>query len=311
MPRFELQPQDTIDRDAEQELFSEMLLFTADADARLLMIKDKADSGKTALLRRLDYNCKYVLAPRKAVCLIEFADEKNAPKTAFDLVNQLVTVFSEPDWDTFTPLDFSSYSRLNNLRLGKSFAEFTRQSASYRGKVDARGAHVTGEAILAGTYNKIENPKNVYLDSGPWDFEQQAYARRVCIEAFFEDLKSLADQQEVILLMDSFESCERDLKKWIMNKVVSLCLVTKKRPNKFVVVLAGRELPTIQNPNYANLIVSRDSLSGWSQEHLKAFLRLHGYEGLMIEEGFQYLWAELRKGRPIGRVLPLIEAMVA
>lgn len=300
MPRIELQPQDTIDRDAERELFTKLLLFKPGDDKRILAIKDSAGSGKTALMRLLDYICKYV-DPTRAVCLIDLS-EQDKDKSPFELVKRIVKSLSEPEIDTFKPLEFASYKDLNNARLRRDFSQFA--PPTYNGVVQADGVHVSGSAVFAGL--NVQKAESVFVGRRVWGMEHEDLARQACIDAFFKDLKSLGGEQPVVLLFDSFDDrCERDIKQWILSKLVPICFDLTGRPSQFVLVLAGQDLPNLtKNPKHSNLVETHNSLSKWSRGHVEAFLKLHG---IVSKEDIEFIWDKIQSGKSIGSVLKLLD----
>lgn len=300
----EIDPAEAIDRDVEQEEFTKLVRFTAGEDARLLIIKDKADSGKTTLLRRLRYNCERILEPSKAVCLISL-DDANIT-SPFELIKRAVESFSSPDFDTFTALNFAGFQACNRNRMKHIFSQVDTTSPTYAGTVNAQNAQLGTGTVTAGNY--FNNPQNVTIHPGPeWNDEQNELAREDCINEFFKDLKAIGDQTPVVMLLDSFdERCQRPVRDWILKKLVSICFDLKNRPSQFVLVLAGRgELPDFsKKPAYASLIKSRSSLENWTKEHVRDFLRVHDFDGLTDKE-FEMIWEKVQNGEAIGRVLPL------
>ena len=310
MPIRELDPEDAVNRDVEQEEFTNLLQFIPGEDARLLIIRDdKPDSGKTTLLRRLHYNCARK-KPSKPVCLIPLTENDNEKITSeLQLLKKIVNALSKPDFDTFAPLKFPTFEASENSRVKHIFAEFRPPAATHSGTVQAEGAQLGPNSVVGGIV--MTNPYQVTVNAaGGWGPEQEDLARQESVKAFFTDLKVIADQEPVVILIDSFdERSEEDVRNWILNNLVQFCFDLAYRPQQFVLVLAGRgrELPNFsQNPTFQHLVKSRDSLRDWTKDHVRAILKVHRYDEL-TDEVFDLIWTQVQSGEPIGRVLKLVD----
>ena len=137
-------------------------------------------------------------------------------------------------------------------------------------------------------------------------------AKTLCIQAFVEDLRSIADKSTVVVLLDSYERCNVELKPWIVDDfLLRLCFNLNNRPAQLVLGLAGRELPNfamILTPETHEKVVRSRTLSGWEKEHVKDFLRVHGY-GSLSDEDVDFVWAKVEKGFSIASALALAEAL--
>jgi hypothetical protein len=95
--------------------------------------------------------------------------------------------------------------------------------------------------------------------------------------------------------------------------VFPLCFDVENRPDKLVLVLAGRQLPgfkpLVDHPVYGPLIRSKTSLSGWTDEHVKDFLKLHG-KGNLTPEHMELLVNYVKTGAPIANVLVMADGLI-
>jgi hypothetical protein len=291
-----------IDREVEQEEFKNMLKFQE--EARLLVIQDRQSTGKTTLLRRLHYNCKWDEIPPKPASLV-YLDNTTEMDSPFALVEKIRMGLSG--------LQFQTFDRLLRARVNRDASAFIGSSVAYRAI-----QHFEGSTFSGGSVQAVSQQYNVSgdLNVNPlaWTAEQEALARQECISAFFKEIKENADQNPLVVLLDSYDDrCNEDLQTWIRdNFVYPLCFDVQNRPQQLLLVLAGRKLPgfkdLLQRPNYSHLIRSRASLGSWTDDHARAFLQLHGY-GDLIPEHVNIVLKVVSEGVPIGNALALADGL--
>jgi hypothetical protein len=289
-------PEKFIDREAEQELFEELLHKFQD-DSRLLTICDAGGRGKSSLLKRLEYNCLWQHDPPTPVSLIPL-DQLDDP-TDFALVRSIRRKLGESVEDFGLELPFTSFDQLDDARVNRDPEPFRTRTGSIQGMAYAQGATIRGGTV-GGVVQQVEHAEHVTVGSfGGWSTEHDDMARRECIKAFFEDLKHICRVQPVVVLLDTWENSLAD-REFILNRIVRpLCFDTKNRPEKFYLVLAGREVPDfrirLNEAKYRKLVKSIESLGEWEERHVKDFLRAYGYENLK-DEDIGYLCSKLRSG---------------
>jgi len=310
MPDPELDPRDTIDRKAEQELFAGLVGFAT--QARMLVISDKLDRGKSTLLRRLEYNCKWEIKSVTA-CLIDLEPSstnekskigKRLPEASpFAFVEKIVAGLSVDE-------RFPKFIPLNKARAEKNFAPFETAEAQMTGQVIVKG-ELKGEA----TGIKIVQPAVVQFTREEFTDVQEEIARKKCVEAFFDDLRVLCATQSVVLLLDHWERCNYDLREWIRNTFMgNHCFASDKnlRPARIAFVVAGnifdkaKERFGIRDREFIDLfkdehehnetVLSRASLSDWDSDHIREFLEQNGYTRNVSDEDIDYLRGCLRRG---------------
>jgi hypothetical protein len=303
MPK-DIQPESAVDRDDEQKDFRNLLAFQD--EVRLLIIRDQTETGKSTLLKRLHYNCTWEESPKKEAGLVDLDSSKDKELiTEFDLILRIRQSLSK--------VKFAGFDLLNNARISRNSAPFRGPGAISQ---NFQGASFSGGQVKASGMNiesqTVQN-QTIIAGSEPWSAEQEEQAQNLSIEAFFSDLKAIADQQPIVILLDSFDKLSnQELQVWIRDSLIStLCFDLEQRPAKLMLVVAGRELPglmpLINHPNYGKLIRSKTPLSSWSDEHVEAFLKLHGYQNL-DEEEMKQLVSLAKSGRPIGLILRLADA---
>lgn len=287
------------DREKEREIFDDLLKLE-DA-ARLLTICDSGGRGKSALLECLQSKCEWPREPQLPVSRIEL--DKLPDNQPFTFIDRLVSHFRQGD----NALAFPQFAQKNDARVRKDFTPFAASAASIEGKVFLEQATLGGSAnTVAGV--AIQNPHVVHVNAAPaWASpEQEEIAREACVEAFFADLKNACATQLAVLLLDSWENCNEDLRKWCLRKLVQPnCLNLDQRPAKFVVVLAGRKVPEfaeILGPErYLQLVRAVKALGPLEEHHVKDILAAHGYEELDDSE-VQFLCKKLNMGWSLNKV---------
>jgi hypothetical protein len=273
-------PEKFIDRELEQEFFDELLKFQD--DSRLLTIRDAGGRGKSSLLKMLEYKCIWQHDPSTPVSLVPL--DQLPGNHPFVLINDIREKLSK--------LSFTEFDRLNAARASRDFSKFNAPSGPVQGSVYAHGANVSGSAMVTGVgmQQQGQNIQNFIGATSDWvNAEQEEIARRACIEAFFNDLKRICSEQKLVVLLDSWENSNTRLQEWILSDfILPLCFDMDNRPQRFVLVLAGRELPNFEvrlgEAKYQKLVKSIKHLGTWEENHVKAFLQAHGYEGLNDED---------------------------
>ena len=286
-------PDQFINRKMERDIFGELLQFKD--DARLLAIEDKEGSGKSALLKMLRYQSFHIY--KKPVSIISLEEPTINSKFAF--IERLRKGFGPRG--IFTNFDALNHARVNKIP----------QSLAVSGTIDARNAAISGSGheFVGAKYVAEMVVVNSSAGINPWSPEQEDLAREECIKGFFVDLKA---NEEMIVLLDSYERCSFELQGWILEEFLeTLCFNGASRPSSLIVVLAGRELPAFEaildQPRYQQFVRS-SALSEWEEDHVKEFLKVHGYEDLS-EEDVEYVWTKVQKGVSIAAALNLAAAI--
>ena len=264
--------------------------------ARLFVVEDKLDTGKSALLELLKYQCKFrFFSPVGFVQL-----DVPAINNAFVFVEALRTSigFSEP---------FPRFDAKIAALYGKIPAAFAPVSIpiNVTGHINAQGNISGGTQIGA----EINIPF-----TGEWNDALDVQARNQCIKAFFEDLKALYDEKPLVVLLDSYDRCSKELKQWIIDEfVLPFAINTNKRPQRLLVVLAGRELPNFTEmlaDQYTVLVTSSSPLAPWEREHVKDLLRVHQYTNLS-DNDLDFVLQKMGGGISLSKVFLLADAIKA
>jgi len=325
----ELNPKDLIDRVAEQELFTQLL--AEESPARMLTIRDGGGRGKSSLLLRLRYNCQHEIKPPVASSLISLDQLGDPSPFAFlSKVIQGVALRGEKVRDAF-----AKFNSLDEARTSKNFTPFLNAAAPGGWRDRPFSGHAEVIRMEGGTNIGVQQKQEIhaetaYFEPAPRDQftdEQEQIARERCIEAFFDDLRTITATRPLVLLLDSWERCNLGLRNWIREELVGQHLLNPDagfRPKNFALVIAGRPRDPLRTPvglrddEFAEFFDTTDdmratvrsiaSLSEWDLEHVRGFMTLNGYAE-PDEIDVTTLKTRLAKGWPLEKILTLLEAM--
>jgi hypothetical protein len=320
----DLRPQDHIDRKAEQELFHDLV--TYQSRARILTICDHGGRGKSSLLKRLRYNCQHEIKPSVPSCLLELDKLAERDPSPFAFALAVATGFSVRGDNV--PKRFAKFNSLNDARMAKDFTPFEDGSSTFRSR-DPRVMARAEATTMYGGENigvKVEHADTVQPAALP-DFteDQEQRARERCVEALFDDLRSICATRPMVLLLDGWERCNLSLRDWIFEEVLGnhvLHLDTNLRPDKLAVVIAGRPHVPGKTPyglrndelrplfdsdeDFSATVLSIKSLSEWESEHIREFMEVNGCPE-PTEGQVNVIRELLSKGRSLEKIVSLID----
>jgi hypothetical protein len=317
----DLRPQDHIDRTAEQELFRD--LATYQTPARILTICDQGGRGKSSLLKRLRYNCQHEIKPAVPCCLLELDKLADRGPSEFNFAESVVDGFIVRGEDVSKR--FAKFNQLNDARLAKDFTPFEDDSRTVR----TRDPRLIGRSDVTrnlGTSIGV-NVEGDYIQAAVPDFteDQDKRARDRCVDALFDDLRSICATRPMVLMLDGWERCDLSLRDWIMEEMLSNHVFNPDaglRPDKLAVVIAGRPHMPGKSPyglrddefralfdsdaDFAECVLSIKSLSKWESEHIREFMVINGYSE-PTEDDVNFIRGLLLRGRSLEKIVSLIE----
>lgn len=299
MPGMPIPPEAVIDMEIDQEKFRSLVSLSE--STRLFVIQDQADAGKTTLLLRLLDNCKRM--HHVPACLVDLGNDViTAP---IDLVTAIRSGLGQLKFPTFDRLDF--------YRADKNFSAFGPDAATFAGIVDARGTVTTGSTptTYTGLNLDLKNADTVQVNvDREWSAARERIAVAACIAAFLDDLRTLANQQPVVIMLDTFEGAT-SLRNWIVYDFLQpCCFDAGTHASNLVIVLAGTDTPDFRlnlHERHNAIVWTTDSPRAWQREHIVAVLHLHGYADL-LPDAIDDIWDWVNKGNPIGRAFLLADA---
>jgi hypothetical protein len=327
VPAHEFDPRDHIDRRGEQELFRRLL--TYDSDARFLTICDNGGRGKSSLLKRLKYNCAYEIRPAVACCLVEL--DKVRDPSPFVFARSLIDGFGRRD--DRVQQQFAKFNRLDRARVKRDFTPFDDGG----GAATAAGPTVRGgnrvQTMLGGTTigsqsigQLVEhaNEVNYYGPAAEFTDDQEQRVRELCVGAMFDDLRTICAREPMVLLFDGWERCLEPLREWVVDTMLGQYVLhpdRNLRPNKLVVVIAGRPHDPLDTPRglrdeelrplfdtaeeFSRTVQSKKSLSEWETDHIRDFFVLSGCHE-PTDAQINAVRELLKKGRSLEKIRSLI-----
>jgi hypothetical protein len=269
MPDDSFDPAQFVDRLNERELFAQLLSFGD--DARILELRDKSGTGKSHVLKMLQYTCR-TSEPRVPVALV---DLKQLP----DLSPLAIIKAAEAELRPFN-LDFSEFIRVEAARVSADFSSI--RGAAYFENARFQGAR---NVRLAGTMNIVDKAENVHISGAGMQLspEQEQTAQDVSIRSFCAELSKQSNDDPVVLLLDSLELTTQDgrVRKWLFDFLDNHAFDMARRPGKLVVVLAGQSLPRLDlqwpGEHVRRIVRSVQELQKWTRDHVAECLRSHGF----------------------------------
>jgi hypothetical protein len=295
-----------IDREAEAELFRELLRF-AD-QRRLFLISDRKQRGKTTLLRKLKYQCDWNV-PRIPCALVRLDDLEDSHPYAL-----VEAIYEELQLAGVSCPGFQQHRDAIRRRDASPFA--AQGSASFAGAFISGGqAAGTIVNVQGGVGTVVVNPATV-----SWDPGLESYAREAAIREFFRELSELCRTETVVCLMDTVdEQANRTLVTWVLEKFVRAQLLdSADPPDRLLLALAGRSEQSLFPPyrkNYPQRVHSLEGLGAWSNEHVRAFLELNRPAGATqwppTDVEIEFLRTRINSGDTLYRALSVIMVLYA
>ena len=301
-------PTATVDRHPEQSEFS-----------TLLVIEDGPGTGKSTLLTRLRYNCRW--EEHVPVSLVLLEDDPGEPDRTpitneFELVNWIRQDLADDE------LPFPMFDFLNHLRLQYQPAPFAQSPAQVRSYLDEHAARaglsvygkVDAEQINGGVVAGLYVEELHLEPQRSWaNPEQERMAGQRCVEAFKADLRQISQERTVVLMLDSYESRHPGLGDRLIDSFIGPLTLRPGRPEKLVMVLATREG---SGPPFRQMLrdetdrlVRPRKFPVWEEDdHIVGFLRLHGF-GSLSEEDVRIVKGKIARGCSLVEALRLAETL--
>jgi hypothetical protein len=272
-----------IDRDAEEEIFMEVLQRKG---SHVLLIFDKTNRGKSALLRKLHYRCEWGDGPSIPVALIEL--DKIKGHHPYDVVNALAQALKPQVEALKPPIKLHRYETATRRVSSVGVARFS--NSSHSGGQQA-GAITNVDAGPGATTNVFTTG----LDPVSQDLHRTAV-----IDGFLDDLFEICTEQRVVLFIDSLDGrAKQEFRDWVLRDLLRARLLDATAPPKHLfVVVAGHPdsapVPEFKR-RYPDRVASIEDLGQWSPEHLQQFLALNGIMDVKERE-LEFLQEMMREG---------------
>jgi hypothetical protein len=261
-------PSDIVDRGDEAKRFEDLLEMAA--ERRVLAVSDDIGWGKSTLLRKLRHLCECRQIPVALIFLNELAysDEFTLIATIADQLRQ-------------AGLILPSFDKMNRARAFRDAGQFIQSYQTLQGAINTGGASISG-GQMAGVMFNIQRAENVEL--AHWTDETEKEARLLCLEAFLADLFSSAAQRPIVIMIDSVESADEFLQRWLLlSLIMNRVLARPDGDHKLLVVLSGEKLDILLQSYFRHYDKQFDfiqELGGWSLADTERMLQVHRLGGL-------------------------------
>jgi hypothetical protein len=281
------EPSQFIDRAKEQELFIELV--ELQDEARVLAIRDSSNAGKSQLLKALRWECQF-RDPPVPVSLVPLDQIEH--KSAHQLVLSLETALRNFD------CEFARFREVEEERSGRRLGAIGRVEAGSISGGDVSGVKVEPGAVA------------IFNSSGEISFDLQEQLKLRAVDAFLEDLREVCKERPVVILLDAYEQCGRDLEQWIP-LIFLRKHVFDPDVERLIVVIAGQRVPTaglqkMLGDRFERIVKPLDSLSTWEREHIRQYLDLEGIEDY-DDADVDLLYEKLKAGLSIGAAVAGIQ----
>jgi hypothetical protein len=286
-----------IDREFEQELFEDLLRL-AD-DSRILAIRAGGGMGKSSLLEKFQYRCR-VIKPRIPVSLVPLDQLSDVSPLA--VIRQIVRQLSAAG------ADFSTFNKNEHARMAGDFlsirAFIDLDHASFR---DAKDVHIRGINVERAERVSISGEIKTLTP------EQDSVAQEASVSAFFADLDRYCANHTVVIMLDAYERCARQLQQWIVEHLLQqVCFNLEQRPSRLVMIIAGRELPIFEHhwsmEDCGSVVRSVKQMSTWERRHVEECLQVHGYS--YTTEIIDSFYRFVQEGLPPSTVVQVIKSLL-
>ncbi|WP_148571640.1 hypothetical protein [Nocardioides caldifontis] len=297
------EPSQIVDRESEVEVFSSMLRF--ESSRRVMVVCDRQGRGKTALLRKLRYQCEYVVDPPVPVALFDFDTEPVTDE--IDVVTRLAEDLGEAD----DPVPLPTFEKLNHARTIRDTGQFVQAWQSVQGAVDLSGASVSGEAQAAGVIQNIHVQHVETLSFPEWTEPLDRHVRKLCKEAFFSDLLRAAQGRPVVLLLDTVDAADQDMRRWLLRDLLRRRLLSDWEHHRLLLLIAGTDVDQLLEPltpEQQECLEPVATLKSWGPDHVRAFLQVHGYDGFSDEE-IDVVQKAIEAGKSLVKAMQVAEIM--
>jgi hypothetical protein len=251
------------------------------------VIDDKEGTGKTSLVRILEYHCKWRRKPKVPVSKVLLEDTSLTDQ--FALVTHIRNQVPDLPFTTFDQALISSGP--------------IPVTGPVTGQIDNRDAKIAG-GVQIGTLIQPQGPPTAI---------QEAKMRQNCVKGFFNDIKSICAKEPLVLLLDTYDKRQPALSDWIRDTFLSQLCFDDDRPAKLVVVLAGTELPDFRkilgDEGFGAIVRSRSGLT-WEPQHVRDFLKANQFDTLP-DDAVEFVCSRVAEGFSIFRALKLAEYIKA
>lgn len=242
-----------VNRRDELQVFEQLLRF--EESRRIMVLHDKAGTGKSFLLRRFQRVVRQRYMP---MCFMELADIRS-PMALIEGIYQDLK-------DDDSPLEFPEYEQLREAKSPRWDAMVKDPQVQQRDyEVAARERPGSGSEFTSA-------PRTSSL---AWMDEQKAF------RAFRHDLWKICQNQPVVILLDTYEALDANLKEWFLQKFIwHLAIRPDAARHQLLLVIAGQERPELETfyspQQHQDRVYEIPELSRWTKGDIQDCMYAYG-----------------------------------
>lgn len=294
----ELDPKKFIGREREQWRFEELL--DPSTTTQILAISAKEGDGKSRLLEKFKLRCR-TGSPHIPVSLIALSNHSSPLSLIQNIARDLNS------WG----VRFENFRKFEVARIGADYGTFISQGSTHLQGADFSNSR---NPQISGIMTNINSAETVSISTAPTPLtpEQEKDAQEVVIASFFEDLHDYCVNKRVVLMLDSFDKCDDELKDWIINDFFQRNFIIDGCASCLLaLVIAGKKVPDFRvlwsEEKCNSKLLSINELGQWTKDDVAECLRAHGVKNCEADVLETFYGMIINLGLPVIQVVQAIE----
>lgn len=294
----ELDPKRFIGREHEQALFEDLLEPTT--ATQILAISAKEGDGKSRLLEKFKFRCR-TASPHIPVSLIALSNHSSPLSLIQNIAKDL----------NMWGVRFENFRNFEVARIGADYGTFIARGSTYLQGADFSSSR---NPQISGVMTNVNSAETVSISTASTSLtpEQEKDAQEVVIDSFFEDLHYYCSNKRVVLLLDSFDKCDDELKEWITGDFFQRNFIIDRCESCLLaLVIAGKQVPDFRQlwseEKCASKILLINELGQWTREDVAECLRAHGVKNCEADALDVFYGMIINLGMPVIQVVQAIE----
>lgn len=252
------------DRLSQINAFDQML--AGELRRTTFLIKGEAEIGKSFLLGQI-----WHMASQKLIARLDFRDGE--VHTFLSIIQGAIEDLGRQAFPTtLATIHKITQETKHDITIR---VESIRESEDSTGGVDIKATDVTvgGDVIGRDLYKN-----NFFLPPTEGKLQRQALAQQIS-SVFFDDLRSLTQNQLVVLSFDSYESASPEAREWLTG--VLLDEIAHERLLGVLVIVAGRAVPDVSNMLVPYSVTTE--LGNFDLEQATEYFRRRGLDAEVLQ----------------------------
>jgi hypothetical protein len=294
----ELDPKKFIGREREQGLFEELL--EPKTATQILAISAKEGDGKSRLLENFKLRCR-TGSPHIPVSVIALSNHSSPLSLIQNIARDLNS------WG----VKFENFRKFEVARMSADYGTFISQGSAHLQGADFSYSQ---NPQISGIMTNVNSAETVSISTAPTSLtpEQEKDAQEVVIDSFFHDLHDYCSNKRVVLMLDSFDKCDDELKDWITGDFFQKNFIIDRCESCLLaLVIAGIKVPDFHklwSKEKCDLkLLTINELGRWTKEDVAECLRAHGVKNCEADALDTIYGMIIKLGMPVIQVVQAIE----